>query len=75
MDPLQAFLEEHGYLVIRGAVEADVCDRMVQELFERAKQHLGVDRTDYRTWGVRICRRFRACVCARGMMQMMQNCV
>jgi hypothetical protein len=43
-------LDENGYLLIKNLIDKEICDKMVEELLERAKILKGVDRNDYHTW-------------------------
>lgn len=44
------FLETNGYLVIKGVIPHDICDRMLSQCFEKAHKLWGVHRANYKTW-------------------------
>ncbi|KAL6075091.1 PhytanoylCoA dioxygenase (PhyH) superfamily protein [Balamuthia mandrillaris] len=43
-------LEEDGYVVLKGVVEKELCERMKAELFERADKFCGVEAGKFETW-------------------------
>ncbi len=42
------FLDQNGYLVVKGLIPRGVCDTMVSELFERIQLLARVQKDDYR---------------------------
>jgi len=44
------FLNDNGYLVIKGLISRDICKDMVNELFEKAEKLDGLSQFDHKTW-------------------------
>lgn len=48
----QAFLDENGYVVVKGLFSEETCEQMKKEVFERAHTLMGVEKDNHTTWDV-----------------------
>jgi len=46
------FLDDEGYLVIKKLYDVDVCDKLVDEIYDAGKRLFNLDRGDPNTWSV-----------------------
>jgi len=49
-DEQMEFLNEHGYLVLKGLVDKDSCEDIIAQSFQRARKTFGLQKTNEDTW-------------------------